>query len=322
MVVGESGAFNDGIGLGRAMDRRRFTSLAAAGVLAAGAAIALRGGASAQVAGLLRVTVDLNLRSGPGTNHSVIAVIPAGTVVEGIGGGQNGFVPVLYNGRQGWVSASYVVRDDSHGPGGGSAGYINTAANFRMDPSYGNNVIRVLPVNTVVTITGERSGDFIRVQTPGDIGWVYAPFVTVGNPPGGNPPPGSGARATTTSALNLRAEPSTGARVLLVMPAGATIYVTGSASNGFLPVFYNGTSGWAAAQFISGGGGTNNPGAQRYKATTALNIRAQPNANSQLLGLVPAGAIVTYSVNGTAGYIGITYNGITGFVLAAYLVQA
>jgi len=322
MLVEKLGTTTDGLGFNSSFDRRRFTGLAVAGALAAGAALAFGGGVSAQVAGLLRVTVDLNLRSGPGTNYSVITVIPAGTVIEGIGGGQNGFVPVLYNGRQGWVSASYVVRDDDHGPGGGTVGYINTAANFRMDPNYGNNVIRVLPVNTVVTITGERSGDFIRVQTPGDIGWVYAPFVTAGNPPGGNPPPGSGAQATTTTALNLRAQPSTGAQVLVVMPAGATIYVTGSASNGFLPVFYNGSNGWAAAQYISGGGGTNNPGAQRFKATAALNIRAQPNVNSQLLGVVPAGAVVTYNVNGTAGYIGITYNGISGFVLAAYLVQA
>ena len=50
---------------------------------------------------------------------------------------------------------------------------------------------------------------------------------------------------------DLRSGPSTSNSVLLVMPNGAEVGVTGSAQNGFLPVRYNGTDGYAYSQFLS-----------------------------------------------------------------------
>jgi len=50
----------------------------------------------------------LNLRSGPGTGSSVIGSIPHGANLVISGAAQNGWYPVTYNGKTGYVSAQYV----------------------------------------------------------------------------------------------------------------------------------------------------------------------------------------------------------------------
>jgi hypothetical protein len=55
---------------------------------------------------------------------------------------------------------------------------------------------------------------------------------------------------TTTANLNLRSGASLAASVITVIPAGTTVSVTGAAQSGFLPVTYDGQSGWASADFL------------------------------------------------------------------------
>jgi uncharacterized protein YraI len=55
-------------------------------------------------------TASVNLRSGPGTNYSVIAVIPPATQLPVTGRtSDNAWYQVIFNGLQGWASASYLV---------------------------------------------------------------------------------------------------------------------------------------------------------------------------------------------------------------------
>ena len=69
--------------------------------------------------------------------------------------------------------------------------------------------------------------------------------------------------AVTTGTMNLRASASTNAAVLAVVPAGATVNLTGIAENGFHYVQYNGTFGWISSTGLALGGtpGGNNGGA-------------------------------------------------------------
>lgn len=57
---------------------------------------------------LVRANGGLNLRSGPGTDNSIICGIPNGTVISAHGS-ENGWVSVTYNGHSGFVSAQYVI---------------------------------------------------------------------------------------------------------------------------------------------------------------------------------------------------------------------
>ncbi len=119
-----------------------------------------------------------------------------------------------------------------------------------------------MPAGSTVTLTGNSSNGFFSVSFNGRAGWAYAAYLdTDGDsaPPSTNPG-GETSTAVTTATLNLRAGPSTSDAVLTVIPAGATVTVTGSAQNGFYPVTYAGRSGWAYGTYLSiGGSGTNPP---------------------------------------------------------------
>lgn len=54
---------------------------------------------------------NLNVRSGPSTNHSVVGSLPKDRDITIIGPAENGFFPVYYNSTTsvGYVSASYIL---------------------------------------------------------------------------------------------------------------------------------------------------------------------------------------------------------------------
>jgi uncharacterized protein YraI len=73
---------------------------------AAFVALAVTGG----VAAAASATTDLNIRSGPGTEHQVIGVIPSGAPVDVLGC-TGSWCQVNYAGRAGFASGSYLSGD-------------------------------------------------------------------------------------------------------------------------------------------------------------------------------------------------------------------
>ena len=57
--------------------------------------------------------VAVNVRSGPGTDHSRLGVLYPGESLSARGAASNGWVPVTWKGHNAWVSSPYVT-------GGGS----------------------------------------------------------------------------------------------------------------------------------------------------------------------------------------------------------
>jgi uncharacterized protein YraI len=61
------------------------------------------------------------------------------------------------------------------------------------------------------------------------------------------------ATATVTSDLNLRFLPGLDATILAIMPAGSEVQIVGEAENGFVPVTFNGASGYAHGDYLNTG---------------------------------------------------------------------
>ncbi|MDR1804398.1 MAG: SH3 domain-containing protein [Treponema sp.] len=59
--------------------------------------------------GSAAVTTDVNMRSGPGLDYSVITSLREGTVVQLTGEIISGWTQVIYNGRRGWISSPYLT---------------------------------------------------------------------------------------------------------------------------------------------------------------------------------------------------------------------
>ena len=124
--------------------------------------------------------------------------------------------------------------------------------------------------------------------------------------------------ATTSDYLNLRSGPSLADRVLVVMPTGSRVVLTGATSNGFYPVTYNGRDGWAAASYLTLDQSTPSP-AGAATATDVLNLRTGPGLAHKVLTVMPAGAKVTLTGQSSNGFRSVSYNGWSGWASAQYL---
>ena len=253
----------------------RLVALSAIVLSLCGAVITTPGAALASSA---TTTSALNLRYGPSLNRGVILVMPSGAPVDILGGPDRaGFYKVSYNGVTGYAHSDYITGGSggSSSDGGGSSGgpsgdaTVDSALNLRSGPSTSSSVILVMPGGASVSLTGAAQNGFLELTYQGTDGWGYGDFISAG---GGSPSGGSGGAqdagggdagsATTTSALNLRSGPSTSSSVILVMPSGAGVTLTGAASNGFSGVTYQGTTGWAYSDYLgSGSSGGSSSGA-------------------------------------------------------------
>ncbi len=201
------------------------------------------------------VTVATNFRNGASTASTVIQVVAANTVVNIGTQVVNGFRAVAIGSKLGWMIDTSLRKAGTTPPpaGGGATGpaTITAAANFRMDPSYGNNVIRVLPAGSAVTLSGRVSGDFVEASTPGDIGWIFKGLIKPGAPGNPNNPGGQTVTYRATATLNIREQTNASSRLLGTIPAGATCTGVITSANGYTPVTYKGISGYALTQFLA-----------------------------------------------------------------------
>jgi zinc D-Ala-D-Ala carboxypeptidase len=173
--------------------------------------------------------------------------VPTGSVVVITGKARNNFLPVKFDGDRGWISKAYVDLGDASpgGTSGGNGGTVETTdyVNFRSGPGLDRSVIRVLPPGTEVRLNSEEEHGFLFVTHNGQNGWIFRDYLTAA---GDN----ENDTMVVLDDLNLRDGPSTADGVILVMPAGAVVIVTGSIDNGFYPVRYRGEEGWAHYKYL------------------------------------------------------------------------
>jgi D-alanyl-D-alanine carboxypeptidase len=196
------------------------------------------------------VTADLNLRSGPGLQYSVIRVMPKGSTVVLTGKEENGFYSVTFEGTAGWAHRDYVVADPPVVDGVGFApifiGNARTTAalNLRSGPSTTEDVLMVIPSGTWVEISNAERLGFRFVRVDGRPGWAFDDYLSW---PGDGEPV---AYLTTTTALNFREKPSTSARILAVLPEGSRVLAGVEMIDGFRQIVLEGTTGWAYDAYL------------------------------------------------------------------------
>ena len=130
-------------------------------------------------------------------------------------------------------------------------------------------------------------------------------------------------QSVTTAAANLRSGPGTSYSVLKVVPAGSMIGHSETLQNDFRYVSHNGVGGWMYNVYTgyggTGAGPEDGPVPSSQTTTANLNLRAEPSSSAPILLVVPAGAKVVPNGAMAYGYAQVTYNGVKGWVLAAYL---
>lgn len=141
-------------------------------------------------------TYNLNVRSGPGTSHSIIAVINLGNQVELLGRNltANWLKIRLANGGQGWVSSSFLSTSYplanlpiqlegtvGQAPTTSATGTVVAyKLNVRYGPGVGYDILTILSRGQVVSLSQRNAaGNWIKVTlTNGQQGWVNGSYLS------------------------------------------------------------------------------------------------------------------------------------------------
>lgn len=118
--------------------------------------------------------------------------------------------------------------------------------------------------------------------------------------------------------LNVREEGHTNAKVLGTIPAGADFEIKWVDSKyiGWYYVNYNGLEGLVSSDYVK-----KYDIATTKNVSSTLNVRAEGNTNSKVLGTIPAGAIfyIKWVDSDYIGWYYINYNGLEGLVSSDYV---
>ncbi|MDU1539640.1 MAG: SH3 domain-containing protein [Paeniclostridium sordellii] len=124
----------------------------------------------------------LNVRSGYGTNHSVIGSLSNGATVE-IVESQNGWYKIKYNGGYGYISAQYVkaVGSINNKPSSISKSGTVTATSLNVRSGYGanNSKIGSLRNGAKVEIVESKNG-WHKIKYNGGYGYVSGDYIKIG----------------------------------------------------------------------------------------------------------------------------------------------
>jgi hypothetical protein len=104
-------------------------------------------------------------------------------------------------------------------------------------PDYTAAVVAVLPTGAEVELTGNAAPGFLGILYDGQEVFVPAQYLSLGTRPGID-------TATTLEDAPLLEAPLRDAEVLLTIPEGETVILTGAAVDGFDAASYDGAGGW------------------------------------------------------------------------------
>ncbi|MGN6032292.1 MAG: SH3 domain-containing protein, partial [Thermomicrobiales bacterium] len=281
----------------------------------------------------------VNCRTGAGTNYGVITVVAEGGTVQTRSGSTNGWQAVICGGQNGFILASLTSATSGGGTGatatptatatstpGSGSGATGTAtvSNTGGDGVYcrasapSGNPITILAEGSTVSLRGTANNGWQPVICGGQNGFVSSQFLTLGGGGSGTTPtatatttPGGGSgsglangdHAKTQAVVNLRYSPSMTGSVAMSVEIGIVVLVTGTPSNGFYPISYDGLNGWIHGDYLvktsdalSKRGGSANPG------TTPTATATSPGSGSGG-GSATGNALVSFAM----GYLGYPY---------------
>lgn len=200
--------------------------------------------------------------------------------------------------------------------------------NLRLGPGPEYDIARAVPAGVEFPVVGEEVNGYLPVEHDGETVWVAQEFLAVeGVVPTAAPIPVPEPVVSVTETVTLRGEPNREAASVGMIPAGDAIEITGEAVAGFLPVTWEGSSGWVDATYIGGAteapqlvsSGADHLAGASARAVDALNLRASPSREAEIVTVVPAGSELPLTGNRENGYFEVRLGETVAWADAAYL---
>ena len=233
-----------------------------------------------------KLTADVNLRRGAGTNYGVIKVIGTGTTVTVTDASNSQWYKVkLSDGTEGYLFSEYlkVTSGDINSakpsatptptpaPSNGTVQAKTTSdLNVRKGPGTSYGIIKVIDMNVTVTVTEATNSSWYKVKlSDGTEGYLAAQYLKItsgdinsvkpgnsgdDNTNNGNNSntPATGEYVRVTVGLNLRSEPNTSCKVLTVLSTGTVLNVLDRKTSGWVHVrTTGGAEGYVSAEYVA-----------------------------------------------------------------------
>jgi len=123
---------------------------------------------------------------------------------------------------------------------------------------------------------------------------------------------------TVTAGVNMRAEPSTDARVVRVVSVGTNVDVLEHNPNGWSRVQVGNATGFIRSDFLRVSAGNN---ATTFRTTEGVNVRASASTTSNVLQTVPRGTSVEVTEHNPAGWSRVRIGNTNGFIRSDFLTR-
>ena len=233
-----------------------------------------------------KLTADVNLRRGAGTNYGVIKVIGTGTTVTVTDASNSQWYKVkLSDGTEGYLFSEYLKVTSGNidsakpsatptptpAPSNGTVQAKTTSdLNVRKGPGTSYGLIKVIDMNVTVTVTEATNSSWYKVKlSDGTEGYLAAQYLKItsgdinsvkpGNSGDDNTNNGNNSNAPATDeyvrvtvGLNLRSEPNTSCKVLTVLSTGTVLNVLDRKTSGWVHVrTTGGAEGYVSAEYVT-----------------------------------------------------------------------
>lgn len=133
-----------------------------------------------------------------------------------------------------------------------------------------------------------------------------------------------------TETIDIWRQRDSDSEVLLTVPAGAQLTVTGRARKGYYPVTVAGVSGWTLTGSVAISVGTSTARATRERkqqslrgfTTDNLNLRAGPGTKNRVRKVIPAGDDLELTGQERGGFVAVRHGDETGWVAEEFVIAA
>ena len=141
-------------------------------------------------------TSVLNVRTGAGTNYSIMSKVYKGDTLEVIGSSNGWYNIRLSNGKTGWVSGDYLSISGSSTNTESKKGTVTTdTLNVRSGAGTSYSIISKVHKGDTVNIVGSSNGWYKIELSSGKTGWVSSDYVSIGSSSGSS----NGSSSATTN---------------------------------------------------------------------------------------------------------------------------
>ena len=213
----------------------------------------------------------INVRSGPGTEHSRVAMVGAGKRVT-VMGTSGDWYHISFDGKTGYVLCDYLIKDGSNAPvhsnqtgSQSTETAANTAAsanatvtggstiNLRSAPSTSAERVMLLAEGKRVAVL-EQSGEWYKISVDGKTGYIYGDFIRRDGAAAASNESRTGNATVKDNNVNVRAAASTSANRIASVSSGKRVTLL-EKDGGWYKVSFDDKTGYIYGDYITADNG-------------------------------------------------------------------